>query len=78
MPECLCTMRLSRALYPSEFRHNLDSLAARLAIKMPVGRHRAMPDVLMTAQALLVMLKNGDISTMDHLRKLAGKKSLVA
>lgn len=78
MPECLCTMRLSRALYPSEFRHNLDSLAARLAIQMPADRHRAMPDVLMTAQALLMMIESGDIATVDHLRKLAGKKSLVA
>lgn len=78
IPECLCTMRLSRSLYPSEFRHNLDSLAARLSITMPQDRHRAMPDVLMTAQALLTMIESGDIATLDHLRKLAGKERLVA
>ncbi len=78
MPECLCTMRLSRSLYPSEFRHNLDSLAARLSITMPKDRHRAMPDVLMTAQALMIMIENDDIKTMEQLRKLSGKQRMVA
>lgn len=78
IPECLCTMRLSRSLYPSEFRHNLDSLAARLSIAMPKERHRAMPDVLMTAQALLVMIESREINTVEQLRKLAGKQRMVA
>jgi DNA polymerase-3 subunit epsilon len=78
MPECLCTMRLSKSLYPSEFRHNLNSLAARLGIEMPTDRHRALPDVLMTAQALLKMIEEADITTIEQLRKLAGKRSLVA
>lgn len=78
IPECLCTMRLSRALHPHEFRHNLDAVSARLKITMPVDRHRAMPDVLMTAQVLLKMIKNGDIRTIEHLRKLSGKHKLVA
>ncbi|MBT4119766.1 MAG: 3'-5' exonuclease [Candidatus Peribacter sp.] len=78
MPECLCTMRLSRCLYPSEFRHNLDSLAARLSIPMPKDRHRAMPDVLMTAQALLKMIEDNNINTPEQLRKLAGKQRMVA
>ena len=78
MPECLCTMRLSRCLYPGEFRHNLDSLAARLSIPMPKDRHRAMPDVLMTAQALLKMIEDNNINTPEQLRKLAGKQRMVA
>ena len=78
MPECLCTMHLSRCLYPSEFRHNLDSLAARLSIPMPKDRHRAMPDVLMTAQALLKMIEDNNINTPEQLRKLAGKQRMVA
>lgn len=78
MPECLCTMQLSRSLHPSEFRHNLDSVAARLNLKMPTDRHRALPDVLLTAQALLLMIEQGDINTIEQLRKLAGKQRMVA
>lgn len=78
MPECLCTMRLSQTMYPSEFRHNLDVLSARLQIPMPENRHRALPDVLMTAQALLKMIDEGNITTIEQLRKMAGKARLVA
>jgi DNA polymerase III subunit epsilon len=39
----LCTVRLSRALYPEMTHHNLDAVIERHGI--PVGqRHRAMPD----------------------------------
>jgi len=78
IPECICTMRLSRTLYPSEFRHTLDSVAARHSIVMPENRHRALPDVLMTAKALLKMIEIGDIGTIDQLKKMAGKPRLVA
>lgn len=78
IPECICTMRLSQQLYPSEFRHNLDSVSSRLKIPMPQNRHRALPDVIMTAQALLKMIEEADIRTLDQLRKLAGKERLVA
>ena len=44
----LCTVRLSRALYPDMPRHNLDAVMERHGITIE-NRHRAMPD----AQALL-------------------------
>jgi DNA polymerase III subunit epsilon len=44
----LCTVRLSRALYPEMPRHNLDAVMERHDIHI-ANRHRAMPD----AQALL-------------------------
>ncbi|MEO8017868.1 MAG: exonuclease domain-containing protein [Pseudomonadota bacterium] len=44
----LCTVRLSRALYPEMPRHNLDAVMERHDIHID-NRHRAMPD----AQALL-------------------------
>ena len=43
----LCTVRLSRALYPEMPRHNLDAVMERHGIVIE-NRHRAMPD----AQAL--------------------------
>ncbi|PIR54215.1 DNA polymerase III subunit epsilon [Candidatus Peregrinibacteria bacterium CG10_big_fil_rev_8_21_14_0_10_42_8] len=78
VPECLCTMRLSQTLYPSEFRHNLDAVSARLGISMPQDRHRALPDVIMTATALLKMIEAGKISNIDQLRRMAGKQKMVA
>lgn len=40
----LCTVRLSRALYPDAERHNMDTLIARHNLPQ-VERHRAMGDV---------------------------------
>lgn len=39
----LCTVKLSRRLYPEHNRHNLDSLIARHGLK-PDARHRALAD----------------------------------
>ncbi|MBM3231206.1 3'-5' exonuclease [Candidatus Peregrinibacteria bacterium] len=72
IPECLCTMRLSQALFPKEFRHNLDVLYMRLGLTLPKDRHRAMPDVLLAAQALVKMIGYGKIGSIDQLRKMAG------
>lgn len=71
LPECLCTMRLSQSLFPSAFRHNLDSLAERLQLTLPQDRHRALPDVLLTAEALLKMTQQAKILSLDELRKRA-------
>jgi DNA polymerase-3 subunit epsilon len=42
-PELLCTVRLSRALYPTERSHKLENIIARHKIKVP-ARHRAYED----------------------------------
>jgi len=42
-PDVLCTVRLSRALFPHEKRHGLDALVARHAL-VPQDRHRALAD----------------------------------
>ena len=69
LPECFCTMRLSQAVFPCEFRHNLDILAVRLGIPLPTDRHRAMPDVVVTALALLKLIDMGNIRSIEELRK---------
>jgi DNA polymerase-3 subunit epsilon len=74
LPECLCTMLMSRALFPKEFRHTLDAVAQRFALPIPQARHRALPDVLLTAQALLQMIERKNITSMDELRKIASLK----
>ncbi|AIP61848.1 exonuclease domain-containing protein [Burkholderia thailandensis] len=42
-PDVLCTVRLSRALFPRESRHGLDALIERHAL-VPSARHRALAD----------------------------------
>jgi DNA polymerase III subunit epsilon len=42
-PDVLCTVRLSRALFPAEKRHGLDALVERHAL-VPSVRHRALAD----------------------------------
>ena len=42
-PDILCTVRLSRLLFPQEKKHNLDSLIERHAL-VPQARHRALAD----------------------------------
>ncbi|WP_023871996.1 MULTISPECIES: 3'-5' exonuclease family protein [Pandoraea] len=41
--DVLCTVRLSRLLFPSAARHGLDALIARFGLT-PMGRHRALAD----------------------------------
>lgn len=77
LPEYLCTMRLSQSVFPREFRHNLDQVALRLGLPLPTGRHRALPDVFLAAEALVKMLAIGSITSLETLRAKAGKKMLV-
>lgn len=48
----VCTLRLSRYLYPDERRHDLDTITKRLGLP-PLMRHRAAGDALQTARTLL-------------------------
>jgi DNA polymerase-3 subunit epsilon len=41
--DVLCTVKLSRKLFPEEAKHNLDALIARHGLQ-PSGRHRALAD----------------------------------
>jgi len=68
LPECLCTMRLSQSIFPREFRHSLDVVGLRVGLTLPADRHRALPDVLLTAQALLKMIEKGNIASLEDLR----------
>lgn len=78
LPDCLCTMRLSRKLYPQEFRHNLDVIATRFGLEIPAARHRALPDVILTAQALLRMIEEGKIESIEQLQQYCGQNQLVS
>ncbi|NUS88969.1 MAG: 3'-5' exonuclease, partial [Streptomyces sp.] len=48
----LDTLRLAKAVVPGLGSYGLDSLLGHYGIPKPAGRHRAMPDVEVTAQVL--------------------------
>lgn len=75
LPECLCTMRLSQSIFPKEFRHNLDVLIKKFELQSPVDRHRALGDVLVTAEALLKLLEVGHVQSLDELRRRAALRA---
>lgn len=77
LPECLCTMKLSQSVFPKEFRHNLDVISRRFDLQMPSDRHRALSDVLLTAEVFLRLIAAGNITSVDELRKRAGLRTLV-
>ena len=78
LPECLCTLTLSRNLYPSDFRHSLDVLCKRFNLEMPTDRHRALADVILTATALQRMLETGKVTSFEDLKKRAGVRVAAA
>ena len=49
----LCTMLLSRRLYPGALNHKLDTLAQFHALKRTGSSHRALSDAELTAQLFL-------------------------
>ncbi|GLS05347.1 hypothetical protein GCM10007860_24980 [Chitiniphilus shinanonensis] len=55
----LCTVKLSRRLYPQHFKHNLDSLVERHGLSVEGERHRALTDAELLWQFL-------GAATRDH------------
>lgn len=78
LPECLCTLKLSRLLFSHLPRHTLDAVGAHLRIPANGRLHRALPDVLLTAQIFVKMIQIGKIASLDELRRQAGLRQLVA
>lgn len=48
----LCTVKLSKSLYPNESKHNLDAIAERFQLYIDGERHRALVDVMVLADFL--------------------------
>ena len=69
--QSLCTVRLSRALYPEHRHHNLDSVIERCGI-ICKNRHRALDD----AQAVWDFIKHAQKNTSPKKLSEAVKKVL--
>ncbi len=72
----LDTVKLARVSYPELASHSLDALLLHLQIPVPAGRHRAMPDVEVTAtlftQILADGMARGTWRTLADLRQAGG------
>lgn len=68
-PPVLCSVMLSRRLYPQHDRHDLDALCARFGIPVDT-RHRALPDARLLQQAWEAMAR--DVGPRRFARALAG------
>ncbi|MEV7227235.1 3'-5' exonuclease [Polymorphospora sp. NPDC051019] len=72
----LDTLRLARIAYPDLPSHRLDVLIHHLGIPWPPGRHRAMPDVEVTAQVFRQIVAHGASTghwrTLRQLREIGG------
>jgi DNA polymerase III subunit epsilon len=60
----LCTVELSRLLFPTEKRHNLDSIIYRHNLQVE-SRHRAMGDVQLVWQWLQKMIRQQDADALN-------------
>ncbi|MFV2029208.1 exonuclease domain-containing protein [Neisseria sp. S1] len=72
----LCSVQLSRKLYPQYFKHNLDSIIERFGIQTE-SRHRAMTDVTALADFLEISLKEkGCDEWLKHVHTLTNPHPL--
>lgn len=67
--DVLCTVRLSRRLFPAHHRHNLDSLIERHGLSIGSDRHRAMTDADLIWQFWrLLRAAPGDNALLEAIR----------
>ena len=74
--DVLCTVKLSRRLYPQHYKHNLDSIIARHGIVL-AERHRALADAEAVYQFLQQTLQTlGQQTVEDAARELMALPSV--
>lgn len=70
------TISLAKQSVPGLDNFRLDTISLHLGLPRPAQRHRAMPDVELTAEVFLRLLKignhSGGISTIQQLLEIAG------
>ena len=75
-PKVLCTVKLSRLLFPQQPRHNLDTLIAAHGLTVS-ARHRALGDADLLLQFWRVCEKTfGQARLLEAVRELVGQVSL--
>jgi DNA polymerase-3 subunit epsilon len=74
--KCLCTVRLSRKLFPDERKHDLSTLIERHNL-MCEDRHRALPDAKVLWDFITKVRKDGREEELDiHAREILKENTL--
>jgi DNA polymerase-3 subunit epsilon len=75
-PKVLCTVKLSRLLFPNQARHNLDTIVAAHGLKVS-ARHRALGDADLLLQFWRVCENTfGEARLLEAMQQLVGSVSL--
>lgn len=76
LPNPICTISLSKILYPNYQLHNLDALSKRFWITMKEweSRHRALWDVIVTWEVFLKFYEENPMIFMSELENLVISK----
>ena len=73
LPKVVCTVELSKSLYPQYQAHNLDAIKKRFGLDMVDWelRHRALWDVLLTSEVFLKFYEDNPMIFLSELERLA-------
>ncbi|PHV11693.1 3'-5' exonuclease family protein [Chitinimonas sp. BJB300] len=61
----VCTVKLSKKLFPGEYKHNLDAVAERNGLRAEGERHRALTDARLIYQFLVKIKSERGIEALD-------------
>ena len=72
LPRVVCTVELSKHLYPHYQAHNLDAIKKRFNLSIdPAQRHRALWDVILTADVFMKFYQENPMIFLSELENLA-------
>jgi len=76
LPRVVCSVELSKNLYPQFRYHNLNAIAKNfgLSVKEGEGRHRALGDVFLTGEALLKFYEENALTFIGTVEQLANNR----
>ncbi len=76
LPKIVCSVELSKQFYPTKSYHNLNSIAKSfwLSIKSGELRHRALGDVILTAEAIIKFYEENALTFYWTLEQIANTK----
>lgn len=61
------TIKLAKTVLPNEKSYKLDNLAKLLEVEIPIGRHNALIDCIITGNVFIKLLERINISTTTEL-----------
>lgn len=72
LPRVVCTVELSKSLYPQYQAHNLDAIKKRFSLDLRAGeaRHRALWDVFLSSEAFIKFYEENPMILLSEIERL--------